>query len=43
MAAILAGFAIGLVTGNAMLGVWAGLAIGIVAAVAVWLADRCND
>ena len=40
MAAIIAGFGIGLATGNALLGVWAGLAIGIVAAVVVWLTDR---
>lgn len=43
MAAILGGFLVGLFTGNVMLGVWAGLAVGIVAAVAIWLADRRND
>ena len=40
MAAILAGFAVGMVTGNALRGVWIGLAVGIVIAVGLWLADR---
>lgn len=39
-AAILIGFAVGASTGNAMLGVWAGLGVGIIAAVAVWLMDK---
>ena len=40
VAAILIGFAAGLFTGNAMAGVWLGLAVGVIAAVAVWLLDR---
>ena len=40
MAAILVGFAVGLVTGNALRGVLIGLAAGIVIAVALWLSDR---
>lgn len=43
MAAILVGFAAGIWTGNVMAGVWAGLAIGVGAAVAVWLTDRRKD
>lgn len=42
MAAILVGFAAGVYTGNAMAGVWSGLAVGIVAAVVTWLLDRKN-
>jgi hypothetical protein len=38
--AIMAGFILGLLTGDAMRGVWIGTGLGIVAAVAVWLVDR---
>ena len=37
---LLLGFVVGIVTGNAMRGVWIGLAAGIVIAVGIWLADR---
>jgi hypothetical protein len=40
MAAILIGIAVGMVTGDALRGVWLGLAAGIVIAVGLWLADR---
>ena len=40
MAAILIGFAVGMVTGNALRGVWLGLAAGTVIAIGLWLADR---
>jgi hypothetical protein len=40
MAAILIGFAVGMVTGNALRGVWVGLAAGIVIALGLWVADR---
>ena len=40
MAAILIGFAVGMVTGNALRGVWIGLAAGIVIAIGLWLVDR---
>jgi len=40
MAAILIGFAVGMVTGNALRGVWLGLAAGIVIALGLWVADR---
>ena len=40
---ILIGLVVGLFAGNAMLGVWLGTGIGIVAAVAVWLIDRRGD
>ena len=40
MAAVLLGFLGGLVTGNALRGVWIGLGAGIAVAVAVWLLDR---
>ena len=43
MVAILLGFAIGIGSGNAILGLWAGLAVGIIAAVATWLLDRRNN
>lgn len=43
VAAILIGFVGGLYMGNAMAGVWLGLAVGAIAAVAVWLLDRRND
>lgn len=43
VAGILAGFAIGVFAGNAMLGVWIGTGVGIVAAVALWLVDRSRD
>jgi len=39
---IVAGFAWGLVTGQATLGVLVGLALGIVLAAAVWAVDRAN-
>lgn len=40
MAAILLGFVGGIATGDAMRGVIIGTAIGIVAAVTLWLSDR---
>ena len=40
MLGILAGFAIGVATGQLMLGTLAGTALGIAAALAVWLLDR---
>lgn len=40
MAAILIGFAVGLVMQNPLRGVWIGLAVGTVIAVGLWLADR---
>ena len=43
MAAILIGFAIGMATGNALRGVWIGLAVGAVIAVGLWLADRRSN
>ena len=43
VAAIFIGLAAGIFTGNAMAGVWLGLAVGVIAAVGVWLLDRRND
>jgi hypothetical protein len=40
MAAILIGFAVGMVMHNPLRGVWIGLAAGTVIAVGLWLADR---
>lgn len=40
MAGIVLGGAIGIVQGNAMLGVLAGTAMGVIAAVLLWLVDR---
>lgn len=40
MAALLIGFIAGIATGDAVRGVWIGLAVGILAAVGVWLNDR---
>jgi hypothetical protein len=40
MAAVLLGFLAGLITGDALRGVWIGLGAGIAVAVAVWLLDR---
>jgi|GEM_PF-1023959 len=39
---IILGFAWGLVTGHAALGVLVGLAVGLVLAAAVWAIDRAN-
>ena len=43
IAPILIGFAAGVATGNAIRGVWLGIAAGIVIAVALWLLDRRGD
>ena len=43
MAAILLGFGVGIWSGNVLLGLWSGLGIGIVAAVATWLLDRSKS
>ena len=43
MGGILIGLVVGLLAGNAMLGVWLGTGIGIFSAVAVWLLDRRGD
>jgi len=43
IAPILVGFAAGLATGNAIRGVWLGLAVGILIAVALWLLDRRGE
>lgn len=40
MGALLLGFVGGLATGNVIRGVWAGLALGVAAAVSVWLLDK---
>lgn len=40
MGGLIAGFAGGLAMRNPLLGVWIGLAVGIVIAVALWLVDR---
>jgi hypothetical protein len=40
VAPILIGFFAGLATGDAMRGVLVGLAVGLVAAISVWLFDR---
>jgi hypothetical protein len=37
---IMTGFVVGLLTGDAMRGVWLGTGLGIIAAVVVWLMDR---
>ena len=43
VAGILLGLATGIAMGNPMRGVWLGTAVGIVAAVALWLIDRSSD
>lgn len=43
MGAILLGFVAGLATGNAIRGVWFGLAVGVAIAVGLWLFDRRTD
>ncbi|HUG45311.1 MAG TPA: hypothetical protein VMK31_02210 [Sphingomicrobium sp.] len=40
---ILGGFVVGLLTGDAMRGVWLGTGLGIIAAVVIWLMDRKRD
>jgi hypothetical protein len=39
----MAGFVVGILTGDAMRGVLIGTGLGIIAAVAVWLMDRKRD
>lgn len=41
--ALLFGFLAGLATGNAIRGAWLGLAVGIIIAVGLWIADRKSD